>query len=241
MNVYQKLNAARSAFHKLALKKSGKNNFAGYQYFELGDFIIPALNIFSEVGLCPLISFGAEEARMEIVNADNPEERVVITSPMSSAQLKGCHEVQNLGAVQTYTRRYLWVAALEIVEHDAVDSSKGAEEKEGGAGRLGEVVKALETQNGWALLNLSKTDDQGYRFAFGRLNTKQKALARELEQKSAVMRMEYVQSLAECRDNTDEAYASQLLEELPADGKRLVWEMCSEETKAFIRSLREAK
>jgi hypothetical protein len=43
---------------------------------------------------------------------------------MSSAALKGCHEVQNLGAVQTYLRRYLWVAALEIVEHDALDSSK---------------------------------------------------------------------------------------------------------------------
>ncbi len=35
-------------------------------------------------------------------------------------------EVQNLGAVQTYIRRYLWVAALEIVEHDVVDASAGA-------------------------------------------------------------------------------------------------------------------
>jgi hypothetical protein len=45
---------------------------------------------------------------------------------MSTAALKGCHEVQNLGAVQTYIRRYLWVAALEIVEHDVVDASAGA-------------------------------------------------------------------------------------------------------------------
>ena len=45
---------------------------------------------------------------------------------MSEANLKGCHPVQNLGAVETYIRRYLWVAALEIVEHDAVDSSEGA-------------------------------------------------------------------------------------------------------------------
>jgi hypothetical protein len=33
--------------------------------------------------------------------------------------------VQNLGAVQTYLRRYLWVAALEIVEHDALDATTG--------------------------------------------------------------------------------------------------------------------
>ena len=52
----------------------------------------------------------------------------VITSPMSTAKLKACHEVQNLGAVQTYLRRYLWVVALEIVEHDAIDSSAGADE-----------------------------------------------------------------------------------------------------------------
>ncbi len=44
---------------------------------------------------------------------------------MGSAALKGCHEVQNVGAVETYQRRYLWVAALEIVEHDAIDSSDG--------------------------------------------------------------------------------------------------------------------
>jgi hypothetical protein len=46
---------------------------------------------------------------------------------MGSAALKGCHEVQNIGAVETYQRRYLWVAALEIVEHDALDSSPGAD------------------------------------------------------------------------------------------------------------------
>jgi len=41
---------------------------------------------------------------------------------MSTASLKGCHEVQNLGAVQTYIRRYLWVCALEIVESDAIET-----------------------------------------------------------------------------------------------------------------------
>ena len=129
MNVYQKLNAARAKFHSIELKKSGHNKFAGYKYFELGDFIIPALEIFKEQGLTSIISFGKETADMRIINNDKPEEVIVIESPMSTAALKGCHEVQNLGAVQTYLRRYLWVAALEIVEHDALDSSKPVEEK----------------------------------------------------------------------------------------------------------------
>lgn len=129
MNVYQKLNDARHKFHNIELKKSGHNKFAGYKYFELGDFIVPALSIFDEVGLTSIISFGKESADMRIINTDKPEEMIVIESPMSEANLKGCHPVQNLGAVQTYIRRYLWVAALEIVEHDALDSSKPVEDK----------------------------------------------------------------------------------------------------------------
>jgi len=125
MNVYQKLNQARELFHQQKLKKSGLNKFAGYQYFELGDFIIPAMQIFKEVGLTSIISFGKETADMRIFNTDKPDEVIVIESPMSEAALKGCHPVQNLGAVQTYLRRYLWVAALEIVEHDALDATTG--------------------------------------------------------------------------------------------------------------------
>lgn len=125
MNVYTKLNHARERFHSRQLKKSGHNKFANYYYFELGDFVIPALEIFKDVGLTSVISFDSEYATMSIVNTDKPDESIVISSPMSTAALKGCHEVQNLGAVQTYLRRYLWVAALEIVEHDALDATTG--------------------------------------------------------------------------------------------------------------------
>lgn len=125
MNVYQKLNEARERFHQSKLNKSGQNKFAGYKYFELSDFVVPALQIFKEVGLTSVISFGKDTADMRIVNNDKPDEVIVIESPMSTAALKGCHEVQNLGAVQTYLRRYLWVAALEIVEHDALDATTG--------------------------------------------------------------------------------------------------------------------
>jgi hypothetical protein len=78
--------------------------------------------------LIGIVEFGKELAAIRILNTDDPRDSYLITSPMSSAALKGCHEVQNLGAVQTYLRRYLWVAALEIVEHDAIDSSKPVEE-----------------------------------------------------------------------------------------------------------------
>ena len=125
MNVYQKLNAAREDFHRSKLKKTGLNKFAGYQYFELSDFLVPALEIFKAHGLSGIVSFGKDIACLKIVNTEKPEDFLTIESPMSTAALKGCHEVQNLGAVQTYLRRYLWVAALEIVEHDALDATTG--------------------------------------------------------------------------------------------------------------------
>ena len=52
---------------------------------------------------------------------------ISFTSPMSSAALKGCHDVQNLGAVQSYLRRYLWQNCFEIVEHDALDATMGSD------------------------------------------------------------------------------------------------------------------
>lgn len=141
MNIYQKLNEARTRFHSLELKKTGHNKFAGYNYFELGDFLIPALKVFKEVGLCATVSFDPERAHMLIINVDDPKEMMSIFSPMGSAALKGCHEVQNIGAVETYQRRYLWVAALEIVEHDALDSSEPVKEVK----RTGVMADTLDT------------------------------------------------------------------------------------------------
>lgn len=130
MNVYQRLNDAREKFHALKLQKTGHNKFAGYYYFELGDFLIPALKVFRECGLCATVSFDTDKACMVIRNAEKPDEYLTIYSPMGSAALKGCHEVQNIGAVETYQRRYLWVAALEIVEHDALDATTGKDKAE---------------------------------------------------------------------------------------------------------------
>ena len=126
MTIYTKLNAARKEFHTLQLKKTGLNKFAGYYYFELSDFLIPALETFDKHGLCAFVSFGKELATLKVVDVEDGTS-IELTSPMAEANLKGCHPIQNLGAVETYTRRYLWVAALEIVEHDALDSSKPLE------------------------------------------------------------------------------------------------------------------
>jgi hypothetical protein len=122
MSVHKKLMQARIQLQNLPLKKTGHNKFAGYYYFELGDFLPDVQQIFNNIGLCGYISYDAEIASLTIVDLED-NSSIVITSPMVEANLKGAHPIQNLGAVETYTRRYLWVTAMEIVEHDALDSS----------------------------------------------------------------------------------------------------------------------
>jgi hypothetical protein len=120
--------AARMSLQEATLKKSGHNKFAGYSYFELGDFIPTITEIFYNIGLCGVVSYDTEIASLTITDTDDGTS-LVITSPMAEANLKGCHPIQNLGAVETYTRRYLWVTAMEIVEHDALDSSAPIKEE----------------------------------------------------------------------------------------------------------------
>ena len=121
--IYDKLQQARIALQSMELKKSGHNKFAGYKYFELGDFLPAVNNIFGNLGLCQTLEFDKELATMRIFDRDTGGQ-IKFTCPMASANLKGCHEVQNLGASITYISRYLFVMALSICEHDSIDASE---------------------------------------------------------------------------------------------------------------------
>jgi len=126
LKVCKKLVEVRNELQTMPLSKSGHNKFAGYKYFELGDFLPAIQGLFKKHGLCDVISFTQDLATMVVYDTEDGS-NVTFTSPMGSAQLKGCHEVQNIGAVETYQRRYLYVTALAIVEHDALDAVTGSQ------------------------------------------------------------------------------------------------------------------
>lgn len=128
MSVHKKLMEARIKLQGMELKKSGENKFAGYKYFELGDFLPQTMAIFHGLGLASVVSFDNEYARLTITDTDDGQS-IMITSPLSEANLKGAHPIQNLGAVESYQRRYLWLAAMEIVEHDIIDASEPSQPK----------------------------------------------------------------------------------------------------------------
>ena len=126
MSIHSKLMQARLKLQDTHLTKSGHNKFAGYKYFELGDFLPTIQKICNDVGICGHITFYTDIAILSITDIDDASQFIEFKCPMSTAALKGCHDVQNLGAVLTYIRRYLWVNAFEIVESDVVDASAGA-------------------------------------------------------------------------------------------------------------------
>ena len=147
-SIHAKLADAREQFHQLKLEKTGKNTYAGYSYFELVDFLIPAMKCLKDNGLVTLpVDFGTKFATMNLWETEG-DSFISFRSPMIAAHyvltkdegastmtvdqgvnLKGCHPIQNMGAVQTYQRRYLWVSLMEILEHDAVDSAEPEKDK----------------------------------------------------------------------------------------------------------------
>ena len=127
MNIYQKIQSVKVQLLNEKLKKSGENKFSGFKYFELADFLPTIIQLCDLEGLFTAVSFNNELATLTIVNCDKPEEVVVYTSPMKDLELKGCNSVQALGGTETYSRRYLYMSAFDIVEADMFDAQAGSE------------------------------------------------------------------------------------------------------------------
>ena len=132
MTIFEKLNEARLRFQNAGIQKSGCNKFAGYTYYELSD-ILPEINkLANELKFCCVVNFTPDLATLDFCDLEG-DGRITFKSPMSSASLKSCHEVQNLGAVETYIKRYLYQNCFEIVENDVLDETMNPAEKTGGA------------------------------------------------------------------------------------------------------------
>lgn len=125
ISLLERMGAARLDFQAANIKKTGKNKFVGFDYYELCD-ILPKINELSKTyRFFGCVTFNAETASLKIIDIDDQNQFVEFTSPMAGVNLKGAHEIQNMGAVQTYMRRYLYMMAFEIVECDELDGALG--------------------------------------------------------------------------------------------------------------------
>ena len=110
------------------LKKSGKSKYVTkkgmkveYDYYELQDFLPHAMKLFQDYKLFSKVNYFPDMANLVIINSEKPDETIEFTSTIVEAQLALGTKIQELGAMQTYLRRYLYVIALEIIEADAID------------------------------------------------------------------------------------------------------------------------
>lgn len=127
---YQELQEVRSELSKASLKKTGKNNFQGFEYFELKDFLPTATELFKKHDLTPVFNIelspeGVEYAILDIFYKGS--EKITFKAP--TARPNGKNPIQDLGAMITYMKRYVYIMALEIAENDIVDGQDQNEVK----------------------------------------------------------------------------------------------------------------
>ncbi len=116
---HARLQEVRLAISKAGLKKSGFNTHLNFSYYELGDFMPTAMVEMSRVGLIGIFRFNADKVELAIHCTDAPWDCIAFSLPLASP---GKGTWQDIGAAQSYARRYLWQQALELAEADQIDS-----------------------------------------------------------------------------------------------------------------------
>jgi hypothetical protein len=139
LNIYQKLQKSRVELQAKNLKKSGKNSYSNYEYFELGDFLPGVNEVCNNNGLATIFHFEKEIATLSVIDVDNPESIIKFETPIEMAAIKGSSTIQQIGGTQTYARRYLYMMAFEIAETDIVDKSEVDLDKQEGEQKIGTV------------------------------------------------------------------------------------------------------
>jgi hypothetical protein len=162
MSVYKKLQEARVMLHHTQLNKSGRNKFANFNYFELGDFIPQVTDIFNKVGLCGIVSFTSDTAYLTVHETEG-DGFTTFTSPLVYASVEKTQPIQNLGSTHTYLRRYLWLMCMEITENDVVDSVEPKAPVKVEPPKIPNIkieTKKVPTTGSWSL-SVSDTEDVG--------------------------------------------------------------------------------
>lgn len=147
-SVMKKLQKSRVDWQSKPRKKSGFNKFQNFKYFVLKD-ILPTVNeIFNKNGLYSQYNLTKDYAEL-IITDSTTGDYLIYRIPVQKLDNP---TMQNIGAINTYSKRYLYMNALEIEEdEDELDSQDlekpvNKESKE-------ELIKKISEALGDAKLN----------------------------------------------------------------------------------------
>ena len=118
-SVMKKLQKSRVDWQSKPRKKSGFNKFQNFKYFVLKD-ILPTVNeIFNKNGLYSQYNLTKDYAEL-IITDSSTGDYLIYRIPVQKLDNP---TMQNIGAINTYSKRYLYMNALEIEEdEDELDS-----------------------------------------------------------------------------------------------------------------------
>lgn len=134
-NKMDSLNASiiniRVELQNAKLKKSGKNKFAGFDYFELADFL-PKLNeLMLEEGVNDRFYIKDNYAILELQKGEEINTYtmpfVLFATPLNKSGQPSMQDIQYLGALNTYYKRYLYLNAFGITDGEVIDSMNNNE------------------------------------------------------------------------------------------------------------------
>ena len=147
-SVMKKLQKSRVDWQSKPRKKSGFNKFQNFKYFVLKD-ILPTVNeIFNKNGLYSQYNLTKDYAELIITDSSTGD---YLTYRIPVQKLDN-PTMQNIGAINTYSKRYLYMNALEIEEDEHeldsqdLDKTVKKESKE-------ELIKKISEALGEAKLN----------------------------------------------------------------------------------------
>ena len=124
----KKINDGRSYFQQQDIKKSGKNKYQHFNYFELQD-IIPIKNeICTKFKIADYFIFDIEKqnARLEIYDLEQDDQQDPVTFQIlipEPQEMNSTKRMQEIGALQTYSHRYLLLQFLDVTECDRIDAT----------------------------------------------------------------------------------------------------------------------
>lgn len=118
--------AIRVKLQNSTIKKSGKNKYAGFDYFELADFL-PKLNeLMLEENINDVFTIENEEAKLVLRKGEESQEYkipfVLFATPLNKNGAPSMQDIQYLGALNTYYKRYLYLNAFGITDGEIIDS-----------------------------------------------------------------------------------------------------------------------
>lgn len=152
MNLNETIIKIRVELQNSKIKKSGKNRFAGFEYFELADFL-PKLNeLMLEYGVNDRYTIDNDLAKLELIKGEERQEYtmpfVIFPTPLNKSGQPSMQDIQYLGALNTYYKRYLYLNAFGITDGEVIDSMDNSKLDKGVSFKAGdnaekEVLKLL--------------------------------------------------------------------------------------------------